>query len=78
VVKQKGACLLIAKLDWLSKDAAFIFTLRNTGIDFVCADMTEANTLTIGIFAVLIQQKRELISSRAKAALAAKKREEKR
>jgi DNA invertase Pin-like site-specific DNA recombinase len=71
--KQKGACLLIAKLDRLSRDAAFIFTLRNTGIDFVCADMPEANTLTIGIFAVLAQHERELISSRTKAALSAKK-----
>lgn len=67
------ACLLIAKLDRLSRDAAFIFTLRNTGVDFVCADMPEANTLTIGIFAVLAQHERELISSRTKAALAAKK-----
>lgn len=73
VANQKGACLLIAKLDRLSRDAAFIFTLRKTGVDFVCADMPEANTLTIGIFAVLAQHERELISSRTKAALAAKK-----
>ncbi|MDO1451353.1 recombinase family protein [Rhodocytophaga aerolata] len=71
--RQKGACLLIAKLDRLSRDAAFIFTLRNTGVDFVCADMPEANTLTIGIFAVLAQHERELISSRTKAALTAKR-----
>ncbi|MDO1451840.1 recombinase family protein [Rhodocytophaga aerolata] len=73
VAKLKGACLLIAKLDRLSRDAAFIFTLRKTGVDFVCADMPEANTLTIGIFAVLAQHERELISSRTKAALSAKK-----
>lgn len=35
--------------------------------------MPEANTLTIGIFAVLTQHERELISSRTKAALQAKK-----
>lgn len=75
--RSSNACLLIAKLDRLSRDAAFIFTLRNTGIDFVCADMPEANTLTIGIFAVLAQHERELISSRTKAALGAKKREKK-
>lgn len=35
--------------------------------------MPDANTLTIGIFATLAQHERELISSRTKAALAAKK-----
>jgi DNA invertase Pin-like site-specific DNA recombinase len=34
--------------------------------------MPDANTLTIGIFAVLAQHERELISSRTKAALQAK------
>ncbi|WP_281172299.1 recombinase family protein [Adhaeribacter aquaticus] len=71
--KKKGATLIIAKLDRLSRNAAFIFTLRDSGVDFVCADMPEANTLTIGIFAVLAQHERELISSRTKAALKAKK-----
>jgi DNA invertase Pin-like site-specific DNA recombinase len=68
-----GATLLIAKLDRLSRNASFIFTLKDSGVDFICADMPEANTLTIGIFAVLAQHERELISSRTKAALAAKK-----
>jgi DNA invertase Pin-like site-specific DNA recombinase len=63
------ATLVIAKLDRLSRNAAFIFTLKDSGIDFVCADMPDANTLTIGIFAVLAQHERELISSRTKAAL---------
>jgi DNA invertase Pin-like site-specific DNA recombinase len=71
--RQQEATLLIAKLDRLSRDAAFIFTLRKAGVDFVCADMPQANTLTIGIFAVLAQHERELISTRTKAALAAKK-----
>lgn len=68
-----GATLLIAKLDRLSRNAAFIFTLRDSGVDFVCADMPDANTLTIGIFAVLAQHERETISRRTKEALAAKK-----
>ncbi|WP_207436069.1 recombinase family protein [Sabulibacter ruber] len=71
--KRTQATLIIAKLDRLSRNAAFIFTLRDSGVDFVCADMPEANTLTIGIFAVLAQHERELISSRTKAALKAKK-----
>lgn len=42
------------------------------GVDFVCCDMPDANTLTVGVFAVLAQHERELISKRTKEALAAK------
>ena len=71
--KRERATLVIAKLDRLSRNAGFIFALRDSGVDFVCADMPEANTLTIGIFATLAQYERELISERTKSALAAKK-----
>jgi DNA invertase Pin-like site-specific DNA recombinase len=71
--KEQGARLVIAKLDRLSRNAGFIFTLKDSGVDFVCCDMPDANTLTVGIFAVLAQHERELISSRTRAALAAKK-----
>lgn len=71
--KKKGATLIIAKLDRLSRNAAFIFTLRDSGVDFVCADMPEANTLTIGIFAVIAQHERELTSKRTIDSLKAKK-----
>ncbi|MCC9138926.1 recombinase family protein [Pontibacter silvestris] len=73
LAKLKQATLLIAKLDRLSRNASFIFALRDSGVDFVCADMPEANTLTIGIFAVLAQHERELISKRTKDALQVKK-----
>jgi len=71
--KKNDAELLIAKLDRLSRNAAFIFTLRDTKVKFVCCDLPDANTLTIGIFATMAQHERELISSRTKAALQAKK-----
>ena len=71
--KQQGATLLIAKLDRLARNASFIFALRDAGINFICCDMPDANTLTIGIFATLAQYEAELISSRTKAALAVKK-----
>ncbi|MDJ1498253.1 recombinase family protein [Cytophagaceae bacterium DM2B3-1] len=71
--KDKSATLIIAKLDRLSRNAGFIFALRDSGVDFICADMPDANTLTVGIFAVLAQHERELISQRTKAALQAKK-----
>ena len=71
--KATGAKLLIAKLDRLSRNAAFILTLKDSGVNFVCADMPEANALTIGIMAIIAQQEREMISQRTKAALQAKK-----
>jgi DNA invertase Pin-like site-specific DNA recombinase len=74
--KQIGATLVIAKLDRLSRNAGFIFNLRDSGVDFICADLPEANTLTIGIFAVMAQHEREMISKRTKEALAAKKQRE--
>ena len=73
--KKEGAILVIAKLDRLSRNASFIFTLRDSGVNFQCVDMPDANTLTIGIFATLAQHERELISSRTKAALAAKRQQ---
>jgi DNA invertase Pin-like site-specific DNA recombinase len=71
--KKNAATLVIAKLDRLSRNASFIFALRDSGVQFQCVDMPDANTLTVGIFATLAQHERELISSRTKAALTAKK-----
>lgn len=68
-----GGVLLIAKLDRLSRNAGFIFALRDSGVDFICCDMPDANTLTVGLFAVLAQHERETISRRTKDALTAKK-----
>ena len=73
--KNNNSTLIIAKLDRLSRNASFIFQLRDSKIDFVCCDLPEANTLTIGIMALLAQQEREMISERTKKALQAKKQQ---
>ena len=69
----KGASLVIAKLDWLSRDAAFLIGLESAGVDFVAADMPNANRLTVRLMAVLAQEEREMIGARTKAALQAAK-----
>ena len=66
-----GATLVIAKLDRLSRNAAFLLTLRDSGVRFVACDMAEANDLTVGIMALVAQAEREAISRRTRDALAA-------
>ena len=67
--KVEGATLLIAKLDRLSRDAAFLLQLQNSGADLVAVDMPDANKLTVGIMALIAQHEREAISARTIAAL---------
>ncbi len=67
------ATLLVAKLDRLSRNIAFLFNLRDAGVKFQALDLPEANTLTLGVMAAMAQHEREVISARTKAALAARK-----
>lgn len=65
-----GATLVIAKLDRLSRDAHFLLGLEKAGVEFVAADMPNANRLTVGIMAMVAEEERRMISARTKAALA--------
>jgi DNA invertase Pin-like site-specific DNA recombinase len=67
------ATLLIAKLDRLSRNAAFLLGMRDAGVAFVCADNPSADATTVGILAVFAQHERKAISDRTTAALAAAK-----
>jgi DNA invertase Pin-like site-specific DNA recombinase len=71
--RKHKARLVIAKLDRLSRNLAFIATLMESGVEFVAADMPFANKLTIHILAAVAEHEREAISERTKTALAAAK-----
>jgi DNA invertase Pin-like site-specific DNA recombinase len=66
--RQYGAKLVIAKIDRLSRDAHFLLGLEKAGIDFVAADMPNANRLTVGIMAMVAQEECRMISERTRAA----------
>jgi len=68
-----GATLVIAKLDRLSRNVAFISNLMESGVEFVAADMPMANRLTVHVLAAVAEHEREMISERTKVALAAAK-----
>jgi DNA invertase Pin-like site-specific DNA recombinase len=70
LAKVTGATLVIAKLDRLSRNAAFLLTLRDSGVRFAAVDLPEANDLTVGIMALVAQAEREAISRRTREALA--------
>jgi DNA invertase Pin-like site-specific DNA recombinase len=71
--RKHKARLVIAKLDRLSRNLAFVATLMESGVEFVAADMPFANKLTIHILAAVAEHEREAISERTKVALAAAK-----
>ena len=73
--RRQKATLVIAKLDRLARNVHFISGLTETGVEFVAADMPEANRLTIHILAAFAEHEREAISQRTEEALqAARKR----
>jgi DNA invertase Pin-like site-specific DNA recombinase len=68
-----NSTLVIAKLDRLSRNVAFLAALQQAGTKFVACDLPEANELVVHILAAVAQAERKAISERKKAALAAAK-----
>ncbi len=72
--KRSGAVLVVAKVDRLSRNLAFIANVMEAGIEFVACDMPYANRLTLHVLAAVAEHEREMISRRTKEALEAAKR----
>lgn len=70
---RRKAILIIAKLDRLSRDAAFILSLKKKNVEFVACDFPQANRFLLTIMAGFAEYERELISKRTIDALAAAK-----
>jgi DNA invertase Pin-like site-specific DNA recombinase len=69
--KKNRATLVIAKLDRLARNVAFIANLMESGVEFVAVDMPQATKFTVHIMAAVAEQEAEAISKRTRAALEA-------
>jgi DNA invertase Pin-like site-specific DNA recombinase len=71
--KRNKCKLVVAKLDRLSRNLAFLSALMESKVPLVCCDNPAATELTLGILAVIAQHEAKAISERTKAALTAYK-----
>ena len=71
--RKAKATLLIAKLDRLARNVAFIANLMDAGVEFLACDQPFASRLTLHILAAVAEDEARRISERTKAALQAAK-----
>lgn len=71
---RSGATLVIAKLDRLARNVAFLANLMETDVEFVACDNPNATPLTIHILAAVAEDEAKRISERTRAALDAYRR----
>src|SRR5690349_10736346 len=72
--RQKKCPVIVAKLDRLSRDVAFISGLMAQRVPFIVAELgRDADPFMLHLYAALAEKERRLISERTKAALSARK-----
>lgn len=72
--KTRRCPVIVAKLDRLSRDVAFISGLMAQRVPFIVAELgSDADPFMLHLYAALAEKERSLISQRTRAALAAKK-----
>ena len=71
--RRHKAVLIIAKLDRLGRNVAFVSALMESDVEFIAADNPHASKLMLHMLAAFAEHEREMISQRTKAALAAAK-----
>jgi DNA invertase Pin-like site-specific DNA recombinase len=71
--RRHKAKLVIAKLDRLSRNLAFIAAMMDSGVEFIACDNPHATRLTLHILAAVAEHEREMIAERTRAALQAAK-----
>lgn len=71
--RKEDAVLLVAKLDRLARNVAFLATLMESRVRFQAVDLPAADEFTLHILAAVAQKEASAISTRTRAALAAKK-----
>ena len=73
LAKSRKAILVVAKLDRLARNVAFLSSLMESRVDFVACDIPEANKLTLHILAAVAEHEVDRIRERTKVALQAAK-----
>ena len=71
--RKEGATLIVAKLDRLARNVSFLSSLLENEVEIVFCDFPQANKMVLHILAAISQYEAELIATRTKQALAAKK-----
>jgi DNA invertase Pin-like site-specific DNA recombinase len=72
--RQRKCPVIVAKLDRLSRDVAFISGLMAQRVPFIVAELgRDADPFMLHLYAALAEKERRLISERTKAALGARK-----
>jgi len=74
MARKAKVAVLVAKLDRLSRDVAFISDLMARRVPFIVAELgADADPFMLHLYAALAEKERRLISDRTRVALAAKK-----